>query len=167
MKTAAQAATLSIKKRRPPDMKKLTIGMFFVVLTFALSAFAQDSMGNMSSSSSTSTKTTTTASSKKMGKAVTVKGWVSDAKCGAGNASADKEACAKKCVAGGEKIVFVADKDKKVWNVTNPDALKDHVGHHVSVRGHVDADAGTVHVVSVKMVSKTKAKKAAAAAKAS
>jgi len=82
--------------------------------------------------------------------AQTVNGWVSDSKCGVKGANAGAEACTKKCIAGGEKAVLVTDKDQKVLAVDNPDALKDHLGHHVAVTGHVDGDK--IHVDSVKML---------------
>ena len=80
----------------------------------------------------------------------TVNGWVTDAKCGAKGANAGGEACTKKCLAAGEKVVVVTDGDQKVLNVENPDALKGHEGHHVAVTGHVSGDS--VHVMSVKML---------------
>ena len=46
---------------------------------------------------------------------------------------------------------FTDDKDQKAWTVQNPEALKGHEGHHVSVKAHVHADKGEIHVVSVKM----------------
>jgi hypothetical protein len=79
-------------------------------------------------------------------------GWVSDSKCGAKGANAAHEACAKKCIAAGEKPVFVTDKDQKVVPVDNPDALKDHLGHHVQVSGSMTAD-GAMHVDKVTMLS--------------
>jgi hypothetical protein len=82
--------------------------------------------------------------------AQTVNGWVSDSKCGARGANAGAEACTKKCIAAGESPVVVTDKDQKVLKVDNPDALKDHYGHHVAVTGHVDGDK--IHVDSVKML---------------
>jgi len=80
----------------------------------------------------------------------TVNGWVTDAKCGAKGANAGGEACTKKCLAAGEKIVVVTDGDQKVLNVENPDALKGHEGHHVAVTGHVSGDS--IHVMSLKML---------------
>lgn len=82
--------------------------------------------------------------------AQTVNGWVSDSKCGAKGANAGAEACTKKCIAAGATPVVVTDKDQKVLMVDNPDALKDHYGHHVAVTGHVDGDK--IHVDSVKML---------------
>jgi len=40
----------------------------------------------------------------------------------------------------------------KVIAVDNPDALKDHLGHHVQVTGNMTSD-GSLHVASVKMLS--------------
>lgn len=85
-------------------------------------------------------------------KATTANGWVTDAKCNVKGANAGGEACTKKCLAAGEKMVFVTDKDHKVLTVDNPDALKDHAGHHVSVKGEVNSAAGTIHVDSASML---------------
>ena len=76
-------------------------------------------------------------------------GWLSDAKCGADKgASESHAACAKKCVEGGEAIVFIEDSDKKLYKVDNQDAVKDHVGQKVTVSGKVTGDS--IHVDSVK-----------------
>ena len=56
----------------------------------------------------------------------------------------------------GDKITFVSDTDQKSWDVMNPETLKDHVGHHVSVSAHVYADKGQIHVMSVKMMKAAK-----------
>jgi hypothetical protein len=52
----------------------------------------------------------------------------------------------------GDKITFVNDADQKSWDVMNPETLKDHVGHHVSVSAHVYADKDQIHVMGVKML---------------
>ncbi|MGA8270084.1 MAG: hypothetical protein WB919_00895 [Candidatus Sulfotelmatobacter sp.] len=109
-------------------MKKvlaLSLAMFFVL---ALTAMAFDDMG----------------------KSTTVNGWVSDDKCGAKGANDKAEACTKKCLAAGAKMVIVTDKDSKVLMVDNPGALEAHVGHHVAVTGHVMGD--NIHVESAKML---------------
>ena len=85
-----------------------------------------------------------------MGKSTTVNGWVTDQKCGAKGASAAGEACTKKCLAAGEKMVIVTDKDQQVLLVENPEALKGHEGHHIAVTGHVTKDS--IHVESAKMI---------------
>jgi len=89
-------------------------------------------------------------SAKDKNKAETVKGWVSDSKCGAKGAVAGQEACTKKCLDAGASVVVVTDKGQKVLSVDNPDALKGHEGHHVAVTGHVANDS--IHVESVKML---------------
>jgi pentapeptide MXKDX repeat protein len=48
-------------------------------------------------------------------------------------------------------MTFVSDKDSKSWTIANPDAVKGHEGHHVTLTAHVYADKGQVHVVSLKM----------------
>lgn len=54
--------------------------------------------------------------------------------------------------AEGEKYTFVNDKDKKSWEVMNPETLKGHEGHHVQLKAHVYADKNQIHVMEVKMV---------------
>jgi hypothetical protein len=51
---------------------------------------------------------------------------------------------------GADGTTFV-DKDNKTWTVTNPEALKGHEGHEVTLTAHTDAAKNEVHVVSVKM----------------
>jgi hypothetical protein len=85
-----------------------------------------------------------------MGKSATVKGWVVDDKCGAKGANAGAEACTKKCLAAGAKMVVVTDGDQKIVSIDNPDALKGHEGHHVAVTGTMKGDA--IHVDSVQMI---------------
>ena len=80
----------------------------------------------------------------------TVNGWISESKCGVKGANEGAEACTKKCIEAGASPVVVTDKDQKVLMVDNPDALKDHYGHHVAVTGLVDGDK--IHVDSVKML---------------
>jgi hypothetical protein len=46
---------------------------------------------------------------------------------------------------------FTSDKDKKSWTVANPEALKGHEGHDVTLKAHADAAKNEIHVVSVKM----------------
>jgi hypothetical protein len=82
--------------------------------------------------------------------AKTVNGWVSDSKCGVKGANAGAEECTKKCIKAGASPVIVTDKDQKVLMVDNPDAVKEHLGHHVAVTGHIDGDK--IHIDDVKML---------------
>jgi hypothetical protein len=116
------------RKGEKPAMRKVLVLCLAICFVFALTALAFDDMG----------------------KSTTVNGWITDAKCGAKGANAGGEACTKKCVAAGEKMVIVTDGDSKVLAVDNQDALKGHEGHHVAVTGTMGKDS--VHVASVKML---------------
>jgi hypothetical protein len=109
-------------------MRKVLVVLLAVTFVLALSAMAFDDMG----------------------KSTTVNGWVSDDKCGAKGANDKAEACTKKCLAAGAKMVIVTDTDQKVLAVDNPDALKGHEGHHIAVTGHMEKDS--IHVESAKML---------------
>jgi hypothetical protein len=47
--------------------------------------------------------------------------------------------------------MLTSDKENRMWTVTNPQVLKGHEGHHVTVRGSVDEAKNEIHVKSVKM----------------
>jgi pentapeptide MXKDX repeat protein len=57
---------------------------------------------------------------------------------------------------GDDGKTFVNDKDGKSWTINNPEAVKGHEGHHVTLSGHVYADKGEVHVMSLKMAAMKK-----------
>ena len=82
-----------------------------------------------------------------------VNGWVTDSKCGVKGANAAHEACAKKCIAAGEKVAFVPDGTQDVLIVDNPASLKAHAGEHVTVTGNTDMAKKTIHVATVKMMA--------------
>ncbi len=87
-------------------------------------------------------------------KAEKISGYVSDEKCGAKDVNnAD---CVKKCAEAGSKLVVVSEKDHKVFNVDNQDALKGHEGHHVRVTA--ENNDGTLHVDKVDMLKQDKEK---------
>jgi hypothetical protein len=126
-KSAAHAARI---QGEDLEMKKLLVTALALCMMFFLAAIA--------SASGTKAKTET------------VNGWVADSQCGVKGAMPGQEACTKKCLEKGAKMVVVTDSDKKVLTVENPDALKGHEGHHVAVTGHVEGDS--IHVASVKML---------------
>lgn len=114
-------------------MKKLMLSLFVVFsLLFCLAIVSA------AKTKSASAKTTT------------VKGWVTDAKCGVKGANAKAEDCTKHCLASGQKMVFVTDKDHQVLTVDNPGALKSDAGKHVAVKGTVNSSASTIHVNSAR-----------------
>ena len=102
-------------------MKKLALAFLVVLSLFAFSAMAAD-----------------------------MTGYVSDLKCSANAARAESDghaACAAKCAAGGDSLVFVSS--GKVYKVTDQAKLKGHAGHKVTISGKVEGD--TIAVDSVKM----------------
>ena len=57
--------------------------------------------------------------------------------------SAKAEKAATRAVTLSGKIsadgrTFVTDKDTKTWTVSNPEALKGHEGHEVTLKAHVE-----------------------------
>jgi hypothetical protein len=55
----------------------------------------------------------------------------------------------------GDTITFVADESGKSWGVANPEALKDHVGHHVELSARLNADKSQLEVIKVTMITPT------------
>jgi pentapeptide MXKDX repeat protein len=47
--------------------------------------------------------------------------------------------------------MFMSDKDNKNWLISNPETVKGHEGHHVTVKAHLDPAKNEIHVTSVKM----------------
>ena len=74
-------------------------------------------------------------------------GWISDSKCGANHMGTGAD-CVKKCIASGQKPVFV-DTDKQVWSIDNPDAVKDYYGAHVTVTATENAPAKSMHIDTI------------------
>ena len=80
-------------------------------------------------------------------------GWISDASCGASNASGSAEAreCAKRCIKDGASPVFVSEADKKVYKLAGKANAKDHLDHKVQISGDVKGD--TITVTEIKKAS--------------
>lgn len=80
-------------------------------------------------------------------------GWISDASCGASNASNSAEAreCAKRCIKDGAAPVFVSEADKKVYKLAGKANAKDHLDHKVQINGEVKGD--TITVTEIKKAS--------------
>jgi len=79
-------------------------------------------------------------------------GYISDAMCGAKHAGTGA-ACAKKCLEGGEKPVFVEESKKEVWTIDNPDAVKADYGKHVAITATADAGAKSVHITAITVIA--------------
>lgn len=102
-------------------MKRLILISFAVALVTSLLALAQET------AKPGEMKQDTTKAEKASTKATSLSGKISD-----------------------DAKTFV-DKDNKSWTVTNPEALKGHEGHEVTVKAHVDSAKNEIHIVSVKM----------------
>ena len=105
-------------------MKKLLSICAAFVMLFAVAAWASDS---------------------------SMTGYIVDEKCGAKSAHPGSEACAKRCIEGGSKAVFVSDDKKEVIAIANQDAIKGHEGHHVKVTGSVTD--GSLHIDKLEMAA--------------
>lgn len=78
------------------------------------------------------------------------KGWITDSHCGVKGASEKHtQNCAEKCLKDNGKLQFVADADKKIYDIDKAhwDAAMSHVGHLVTVTGSVDGSAITVEKI--------------------
>src|ERR1700679_2608238 len=82
----------------------------------------------------------------------TINGYISDSMCGAKHAGTGA-ACAKKCLEGGSKPVFVDEAKKEVWAIDNPEAVKEAYGKHVALTVTPDAGAKSVHVTAVSVLA--------------
>ena len=56
----------------------------------------------------------------------------------------------------GGKDVFVNDKDKQSWDISNQDAVKGHEGHHVKVKAKLDETNHSMTVDKLTMMKKSK-----------
>jgi hypothetical protein len=78
-------------------------------------------------------------------KSETIKGWVVDEYCGAKNANASGEQCAKDCIKKGAKAVLSAD--GKTYGLSNQKLATAHAGHEVEVTGTVKDGMITVEKI--------------------
>jgi hypothetical protein len=50
---------------------------------------------------------------------------------------------------GSDGKTLMADKDRRIWKISNPEILNGIDAHHVRIRAHVDAAHGQIHILSV------------------
>ncbi|HET7208149.1 MAG TPA: hypothetical protein VFI95_16355 [Terriglobales bacterium] len=115
-------------------MKKFGVALFALVLWLSLSALAQDTGAQQPSGQEGSMSQGQTTGKKAHAKSHLM-GKISD---------------------DGKSLT---DKEGKSWSIDNPDAVKGHEGHEVSLRGHIDTAANTIHVTSLKMAGEHASKK--------
>ncbi|HEU5411249.1 MAG TPA: hypothetical protein VFU57_09540 [Candidatus Acidoferrales bacterium] len=85
-------------------------------------------------------------------------GYITDSKCAMNAKARTNEACVKKCVDAGDKLVLYDTANHKVYQLDPQSAVSEHASHHVRVSGTLDGD--TIHVTSVKMIGMAKKKAA-------
>ena len=93
------------------------------------------------------------------GGGATIKGWVSDESCARGRASSGlftgtNPECAKKCIASGAKMVLIVPDQRTLLTVANPEAAKADIGDYVEITGSIEAKTKTVHIDSLKLLTK-------------
>jgi len=86
-------------------------------------------------------------------------GWISDESCGAQHTKPGRADCVQKCWRGGasvghpewkpQRAVFVADEDRAIWMVENPEAVRDYPAAHVLLAGQFDSAKKTVHIEKI------------------
>ena len=116
-------------------MKTFGVALFALVLWFSLCAVAQETGAQQGSTSQDQGSMSQGQTGKKAHAKSHVKGKISD---------------------DGKTLT---DKDGKSWTIDNPDAVKGHEGHDVTLRGDVDTASNTIHVKSVKMSGEHASKK--------
>ncbi len=89
----------------------------------------------------------------------TIKGWISDETCARGRASGGvftgtNPECAKKCIASGKKMVLIVPDQRTLLTVANPDAAKANIGDLVEITGSVETKTKTLHIDSLKLLTK-------------
>jgi len=119
-------------------MKRLLTLLFAFLVTASLSLAAQEP-ANKDQSSSNDKKVQKAekkeAKASEKGKEMSLTGWVRDQ---------------------GGKTVFENDKDKQSWDISNPDAVKGHEGHHVKVKAKLDESNHSMTVDKLTMMRKSK-----------
>jgi hypothetical protein len=81
--------------------------------------------------------------------AETWQGTVSDSMCARKhvNATKDDVACVESCIKGGDHAVLIVG--DKIYKISNQDAVKNHLGHKVTVSGTLNGD--TIQIDKVTM----------------
>lgn len=88
-----------------------------------------------------------------------IKGWISDQTCAQGRANGGvftgtNPECARKCISSGAKMVLIVPDQKKLLVVANPEAARADIGDFVEVTGSVDANTKTLHIDTLKLLTK-------------
>ena len=77
-------------------------------------------------------------------------GYIIDQKCASKPAMKGAEACARKCIKGGEAAVLLTA-DGKVYKIDDQAKAVEHAGHKVKITGALDGE--TIKIESIKIDS--------------
>ncbi|HEU5452895.1 MAG TPA: hypothetical protein VFU76_12955 [Terriglobales bacterium] len=131
-------------------MKRIASGVLALLFALSIAAFAQEDQSSNKPEMKNEQKTEKAerkhakkeakaenkeAKASEKGKAMRLTGWVKDEN---------------------GQTVFVNDKDKQTWNVSNADLLKGHEGHHVRVTAKLDDANHSMNVEKVSMLRQGK-----------
>jgi hypothetical protein len=91
--------------------------------------------------------------------ATIIRGWLSDESCARGRASGGvftgtNPECAKKCIASGAKMVLIVPDQKTILTIDNPATAQTNIGNYVEITGSVKAKTKTLHIDTLKMLTK-------------
>lgn len=118
-------------------MKRLLTLLFAFVITAALSVAAQEpaSKDQTAPDKKVEKAEKKEAKAAEKGKTMSLTGWVKEQE---------------------GKTVFINDKDKQAWNISNPDTVKGHEGHHVKVKAKLNEADHSVNIEKMTMMRKSK-----------
>jgi hypothetical protein len=121
-------------------MKRLLTVLCAFLFSFSMALAAQSTSAQSDDNSAKQDKKVAKAEKKEAkaaekGKDMKLTGWVKD---------------------DGGKTVFVNDKDKKSWDIANPDAVKGHEGHHVKVSAKLDEANHSITIDKLTMMRASK-----------
>jgi hypothetical protein len=96
-------------------------------------------------------------------------GWISDESCGVEHTKPGRADCVQKCWRGGasvghpewkpQRAVFVADDDRAIWIIDNPEAVKEFPAAHVTLAAKFDSAKKTIHVEKVTSIAQQRGPK--------
>lgn len=58
---------------------------------------------------------------------------------------------------GSDGKTITADRDRRIWKVSNPEILSGIDARHVRVRAHLDATHGQIHILSISAIADERA----------
>lgn len=118
-------------------MKRLITLLFALAMTASLSLAAQEpaSKDQTAGDKKVQKAEKKEANAAEKGKTMSLTGWVKDQD---------------------GKTVFINDKDKEAWSISNLDAVKGHEGHHVKIKAKLNEADHSVDVEKLTMMRKAK-----------